>query len=80
MIAKLLCRSFSPILVLVVSLQNATLHISVVDYDRIGRSEPIGRVVIGKDAEMAQKRHWDDMLKFPRRPIAQWHSLVEIPK
>jgi len=49
----------------------------VVDYDRIGTSEPIGKVVLGYNSTGAEFRHWSDMLASPRRPIAQWHSLKE---
>ena len=61
-------------------LQKVKLVITVVDYDRIGTSDPIGRVVVGCESTGAQQRHWNDMLAFPRRPIAQWHTLQEIPK
>jgi synaptotagmin-1 len=51
--------------------------ITVVDYDRIGTSEPIGKIVLGCSATGSELRHWSDMLASPRRPIAQWHSLKE---
>ena len=61
-------------------LQKITLVITVVDYDRIGTSEPIGRVVLGCNATGSELRHWSDMLANPRRPIAQWHTLQEMPE
>lgn len=51
------------------------LQVTVVDYDRIGTSEPIGRVCLGLNASGTELRHWSDMLASPRRPIAQWHTL-----
>lgn len=56
------------------------LHVTVVDYDRIGTSDPIGRVVLGCDAIGLGLRHWNSMLANPRHPIAQWHTLEPIPK
>ncbi|KAL1109924.1 hypothetical protein AAG570_014158 [Ranatra chinensis] len=53
------------------------LVITVVDYDRIGTSEPIGKVVLGYNATGTELRHWSDMLASPRRPIAQWHTLKD---
>ena len=53
------------------------LQVTVMDYDRIGSSEPIGRVVLGMNAQGTQLRHWADMLAAPRRPIAQWHTLQD---
>jgi len=58
-------------------IQKVTLVVTVVDYDRMGSSEPIGKVVLGCNASGAGLRHWSDMLASPRRPIAQWHTLVE---
>ncbi|XP_015795912.1 synaptotagmin-1 [Tetranychus urticae] len=58
-------------------IQKVQTVITVVDYDRIGTSEPIGKVVLGCNATGTELRHWMDMLASPRRPIAQWHSLKD---
>ncbi|CAN7995660.1 unnamed protein product [Ixodes hexagonus] len=58
-------------------IQKVQLVVTVVDYDRIGTSEPIGKVVLGCNATGTELRHWMDMLASPRRPIAQWHSLKD---
>lgn len=39
--------------------------------------DPIGRCEAGPNCQGAELRHWMDMLANPRRPIAQWHSLVD---
>lgn len=57
--------------------QKVTLVVTVVDYDKLGSSEPIGKVTLGCNATGAGLRHWSDMLASPRRPIAQWHTLQE---
>ncbi|XP_046550369.1 synaptotagmin-1 isoform X2 [Haliotis rubra] len=61
-------------------IQKVTLIITVVDYDRIGTSEPIGRIMLGCNSTGTELRHWSDMLANPRRPIAQWHTLQEVPE
>jgi len=61
-------------------IQKVTLNITVVDYDRIGTSDPIGRVLLGCNSTGTELRHWSDMLANPRRPIAQWHTLQEVPE
>jgi synaptotagmin-1 len=61
-------------------IQKVALDIVVVDYDRIGTSDPIGHVMLGCNATGAELRHWSDMLANPRRPIAQWHTLQEVPE
>ncbi|XP_034183357.1 synaptotagmin 1 isoform X2 [Osmia lignaria lignaria] len=58
-------------------IQKVQLVVTVVDYDRIGTSEPIGKVVLGHNASGTELRHWTDMLATPRRPIAQWHTLKD---
>ncbi|KAK2718060.1 synaptotagmin 1-like isoform X2 [Artemia franciscana] len=58
-------------------IQKVELLITVVDYDRIGTSDPIGKVVLGCNASGTELRHWSDMLASPRRPIAQWHTLKD---
>ncbi|KAL0197760.1 hypothetical protein M9458_006300, partial [Cirrhinus mrigala] len=42
--------------------------ITVYDYDKLGSNDPIGNGV--------GLRHWSDMLANPRRPVAQWHTLL----
>ena len=58
--------------------QKVQLMVTVVDYDRVGASEPIGKVLLGCDAKGAELRHWSEMLATPRRPVAQWHTLKAI--
>lgn len=58
-------------------IQKVQVIITVTDYDRIGTSDPIGKVVLGCSSEGTELRHWSDMLASPRRPIAQWHTLKE---
>lgn len=59
------------------SFKKVNLVVTVVDYDRIGTSEPIGKVILGYNASGTELRHWSDMLASPRRPIAQWHTLKD---
>jgi len=53
------------------------LVVTVLDYDLIGTSDPIGKVVVGCGATGPELRHWTDMLASPRRPIANWHTLKD---
>lgn len=59
-------------------IQKVSLVVTVVDYDRIGSSDAIGKVILGCSAPSGTElRHWMDMLASPRRPIAQWHTLKD---
>ncbi|XP_038136393.1 synaptotagmin VIII [Cyprinodon tularosa] len=57
-------------------IERANLVISVWDHDAISRNDPMGKVFLGCDSTGNQLRHWADMLSNPRRPVAQWHSLL----
>lgn len=35
---------------------------------------------MGISAEGLGRDHWNEMLAYPRKPIAHWHSLVEVKK
>uniref|UniRef100_A0A8D2LMA1 Synaptotagmin n=1 Tax=Varanus komodoensis TaxID=61221 RepID=A0A8D2LMA1_VARKO len=56
-------------------IQKVQVVITVLDYDKLGKNEAIGKIFVGNNATGTELRHWSDMLANPRRPIAQWHSL-----
>lgn len=55
--------------------QKVQVVLTVLDYDKLGKNEAIGKVFVGCNATGTELRHWSDMLANPRRPIAQWHTL-----
>ena len=56
-------------------LRKVTLEITVLDYDRIGGSDPIGKVRLGYSRKKLEKKHWAEMVENPRRPVIHWHVL-----
>ncbi|XP_078511152.1 synaptotagmin-5 [Lissotriton helveticus] len=56
-------------------IQKVLVVFTVLDYDKLGKNEAIGKVFVGCNASGTELRHWSDMLANPRRPIAQWHTL-----
>uniref|UniRef100_A0A8C2YWM4 Synaptotagmin Vb n=1 Tax=Cyclopterus lumpus TaxID=8103 RepID=A0A8C2YWM4_CYCLU len=50
--------------------------ITVFDYDKLGSNDPIGKTFMGYGATGVGLRHWSEMLANPRRPVAQWHTLL----
>jgi len=58
-------------------LRSVMLELTVLDYDRIGGSDPIGKVVLGYKRKKLEKKHWVEMVENPRRPIIHWHVLLD---
>ncbi|XP_036440676.1 synaptotagmin-1b [Colossoma macropomum] len=56
-------------------IQKVQVVVTVLDYDKIGKNDAIGKVFVGLNSSGTEQRHWADMLANPRRPIAQWHAL-----
>ncbi|XP_078075671.1 synaptotagmin-10 isoform X2 [Mustelus asterias] len=61
------------------SMEQVSLSITVMDYDRVSHNEVIGVCRVGQDAEGLGRDHWNEMLVYPRKPIAHWHLLEEAP-
>ena len=55
--------------------QRVNLELIVADYDRIGSSDPIGKVLLGYNRKSLELKHWKEMIENPRRPIVHWHVL-----
>ncbi|CAL8385966.1 unnamed protein product [Boreogadus saida] len=59
------------------NVEQVSLSITVMDYDRVGHNEVIGVCYTGPDAQGLGRDHWTEMLAYPRKPITHWHSLGE---
>lgn len=46
----------------------------------VGHNEIIGVCRLGCGAEGLGRDHWNEMLAYPRKPIAHWHPLLESKK
>ncbi|XP_029681626.1 synaptotagmin-10 isoform X2 [Takifugu rubripes] len=62
------------------NVEQVSLSIMVMDYDRVGHNEVIGVCRAGPDAEGLGRDHWNEMLAYPRKPITHWHALGEWPE
>ncbi|XP_028853671.1 synaptotagmin-6 isoform X4 [Denticeps clupeoides] len=62
------------------NMDQVSLQISVMDYDLVGHNEIIGVNRVGCHAEGLGRDHWNEMLAYPRKPIAHWHPLLEFKK
>ncbi|XP_028276051.1 synaptotagmin-10 isoform X3 [Parambassis ranga] len=59
------------------NVEQVSLSIMVMDYDRVGHNEVIGVCRTGPDAQGLGRDHWNEMLAYPRKPITHWHALGE---
>uniref|UniRef100_A0A8C6SB31 Synaptotagmin IXb n=1 Tax=Neogobius melanostomus TaxID=47308 RepID=A0A8C6SB31_9GOBI len=60
------------------NIDQISLLIAVMDYDRVGHNEVIGVCRVGGEAESLGRDHWNEMLSYPRKPVAHWHPLIEV--
>ncbi|KPP57121.1 synaptotagmin-9-like [Scleropages formosus] len=60
------------------NIDQISLLIAVMDYDRVGHNEVIGVCRVGSEGDSLGHHHWNEMLTYPRKPIAHWHPLVEV--
>ncbi|XP_019934456.2 synaptotagmin-1b isoform X2 [Paralichthys olivaceus] len=56
-------------------IEKVQIAVTVLDYDKIGKNDAIGKLLLGANSTGTEQCHWSDMLANPRRPIAQWHGL-----
>ena len=64
-------------------LSDVSLLVRVLDKDleeeETGSGRLLGKVVVGPDSHTSiGLHHWNCMMTAPRRPIAQWHPLLQI--
>ncbi|XP_058883027.1 synaptotagmin-10-like isoform X3 [Acipenser ruthenus] len=62
------------------NVEQVSVAIMVMDYDRVGHNEVIGVCRAGPEAAGLGRDHWNEMLAYPRKPITHWHALVEWPR
>ncbi|XP_012054294.1 PREDICTED: synaptotagmin-6-like [Atta cephalotes] len=59
------------------NIEDVSLIVKVIDYDRIGSNELMGCTAIGSSFIGIGRDHWLEMLDTPRKPVAQWYPLME---
>uniref|UniRef100_T1IQ10 C2 domain-containing protein n=1 Tax=Strigamia maritima TaxID=126957 RepID=T1IQ10_STRMM len=61
------------------NIDDVSLQIKVIDYDRIGSNELMGCCNVGPRVIGTGGDHWIEMLANSRRPVAQWYPMHETP-
>ena len=61
-----------------IELKSCGLHIKVMDYDKWGRNELIGEVLLSKRSRKNEIRHWNEALYKPNQTITEWHELMKL--
>ncbi|CAG5134889.1 unnamed protein product [Candidula unifasciata] len=58
-------------------LQNISLELLVLDWDRMTKNEVVGRLEIGLKCDGQGASHWNEVINCPRKQIAEWHKLQD---
>ena len=58
-------------------IRQTSLVVTVMDYDRLGRNEAIGQVVLGNKSGPVEVKHWNAMFANSRHSVPQWHILKD---
>jgi len=58
-------------------IREASIDVTVMDFDKVGRNEMIGKILLGSKSGPLETRHWNDMISKPRQQVAQWHLLKD---
>jgi synaptotagmin-7 len=58
-------------------IRQTSLIVTVMDYDRMGRNEAIGQVILGPKSGPMEMKHWNEMFAKTRQAVAQWHILKD---
>lgn len=57
-------------------IRECQLNVTVMDHDKVGRNEAIGKIMLGKAGSgTSETKHWSDMITKPRQNVVQWHRL-----
>ena len=58
-------------------ISDAVVELVVMNYDRFGRDEVIGKVSLGLNVSMdAGRAHWSEVLSSPGHAMSRWHVLM----
>jgi Ca2+-dependent lipid-binding protein len=58
-------------------IRHASLVVSVMDHDRIGRNDKIGQIILGTKSGPMEVKHWNEMFAKSRQAVPKWHILKE---
>ncbi|ESN93834.1 synaptotagmin 7b [Helobdella robusta] len=58
-------------------IRQTSLVVSVMDYDRMGRNEPIGQLILGNKSGPMEVKHWNEMFAKSRTNVVKWHILKD---
>jgi len=58
-------------------IRQTSLAVSVMDYDKMGRNERIGQVLLGTKSGPIEVKHWNEMFAKSRQNVSRWHMLKD---
>ena len=62
-----------------INIQEVTLDVCVISYDRFAKDEEIGRIQIGSEVDHETgSHHWKQVLAQPQNRISHWHAFAPV--
>lgn len=59
-------------------LKESGLHIIVMDFDKWGKNELIGELILSSRSGTQEIRHWNESMYKPNQMVSNWHALRKI--
>ena len=59
-------------------LKDSGLHIVVNDYDKWGKNELIGEIILSSRSGTQEIKHWNETLYKQNQMVSEWHALKKI--
>lgn len=59
-------------------IRDSALHIVVMDYDKWGKNELIGELLLSSRSGTQEIKHWNEALYKQKQMTTEWHALKKI--
>lgn len=59
-------------------IKHSGLHIIVNDYDKWGKNELIGEIILSSRSGTQEIKHWNETLYKQNQMVSEWHALKKI--
>ena len=61
-------------------LKESGLHLVVMDYDKWGKNELIGELILSSRSGTQEIKQWNETMYKTKQMVSEWHALKKIKK